>query len=266
MPNRTATHHAQLALPLPERPAPTARTSGAPGPDAARALEAALSGAFGRPVHLVLTDNRSTMVSMGPPRAGSGLRAEPAPIVRLHRMFLDATAPVVRAIAAFLRRRDRRAGRVIDAFVLERRQLIRAREARPQRPVSLRQSGRFFHLGRVFAELNARYFAGRVEARITWGQAGKRGWRRSIKLGSYHRDERLVRIHPSLDRAFVPRFFLESVVHHEMVHAIVEAPVVRGRRRHHSAEFRRLERAFPDHRRALAWERANLRRLLQQRR
>jgi len=231
------------------------------GEEAAAALRAQLDVAFGRPMRLVITANRSIMLSLS--------RRTSPPTLRAHRIFLDAPLDVVRALASWFRRGDRRAARAIDAFIRARRPREEAAAAdlavAPARPLRLRQSGRFFHLGRLFAELNARYFDGRVSARITWGQLGKRGWRRTIKLGSYARDERLIRIHPALDRAFVPRFFIESVVHHEMVHALVEAPLVRGRRRHHGAEFRRLERTFSEHTRALAWERENLNRILKTR-
>jgi len=258
---RATIHPRQLALPFeaappPASPAPAPARPPPPPPDAAAAaaLRDAFFAAFGRPVRLVLTANRSTMVSLS--------RRTNPPTLRVHRLFLGAPAHVVKAIAAYLRRGDRRAARTLDAYIRAHRPPVPPAAARP---VRLRHAGKYFHLGRLFADLNARYFAGRVQARITWGLAGKRGSRRTIKLGSFARDEHLIRIHPLLDRAFVPRFFVESIVHHEMVHALVEAPLVRGRRRHHNAEFRRLERTFTDHARALAWERQNLNRLLQRR-
>ncbi len=246
----------QLSLPL-GAPLPGGGRDRTPalGGEAAEALREQFAAAFGRPVRLVITSNRSTMLSLS--------RRTHPPTLRAHHIFLEASPEIVRASAAWLRRGDREAARRLDAFFRARREA--AATSAPPRPLRLRQAGRYFHLGRVFAEINARYFEGKVSARITWGQAGKRGWRRTIKLGSYTRDERIIRIHPALDRAFVPRFFLESVVHHEMVHALVEAPLVSGRRRHHGADFRRLERTFADHARALAWEKLNLNRLLQRR-
>jgi hypothetical protein len=71
-----------------------------------------------------------------------------------------------------------------------------------------------------------------------------------------------VRIHPALDRRWVPRYFLAYVMFHEMLHHAM--PVTRGpgRRLLHPPEFREREREFRHHERALAWERAHLHRLL----
>jgi predicted SprT family Zn-dependent metalloprotease len=72
-----------------------------------------------------------------------------------------------------------------------------------------------------------------------------------------------VRIHPILDDAFVPRFFLEYVVYHELCHAALPSVVgADGRLRHHTAEFHALERQFPRYDEAVAWQTQNLDRLL----
>ena len=86
--------------------------------------------------------------------------------------------------------------------------------------------------------------------------------RRSIKLGSYCSRERLIRVHPVLDAGFVPRFFVEYIVYHELLHHMLP-PIVRGGRRQlHDRRFKEHERAFPGYARALAWEREHLDRLL----
>ena len=53
---------------------------------------------------------------------------------------------------------------------------------------------------------------------ITWGRGVGRARRGGLTFGSYDPVLALIRIHPVLDRPGVPRFFLESVVHHEMLH------------------------------------------------
>ncbi len=84
-------------------------------------------------------------------------------------------------------------------------------------------------------------------------------------MGTYLIDERIIRIHPALDQPFVPRYFVEWVVYHEMLHHVVPMPVVNGRRVYHSDEFRDLERRFDDFERARAWEEAHLTRLISSR-
>jgi hypothetical protein len=110
-------------------------------------------------------------------------------------------------------------------------------------------------------ELLAGFFAGLEPPRIGWsGRAGRA--RRRLRLGSWDAQARAVRVHRRLDARDVPRFFVASVVHHELCHAALgEPPVVRGRRRLHGPDFRRLESRFPDLERALEWEARNRERL-----
>ena len=62
---------------------------------------------------------------------------------------------------------------------------------------------------------------------------------------------------------FVPKWFLEYVLYHEMLHSVVpEETDSAGRRRVHTEEFNRREQAFPRYRRARQWEAENLARFL----
>ena len=74
------------------------------------------------------------------------------------------------------------------------------------------------------------------------------------------------KIGSSFPYARVPRYFVEMVVFHEMLHQI-HPPAVdgAGRRVVHGTEFRAAERRFPGYLRARAWEKAHLHLLLRQR-
>ena len=225
---------------------------------AAAKLADQLSDLVGERVRLVVHDNRSTMVSF---RRVSGMLH-----YRVHHMFLDAPREVVHALAVFAgpgrgmaaRRRD--AGGRIDAYVREHR----ARIGEP-RPARIEPRGRIHDLGAIFRRLNEEHFGGAVEARITWGPNRGGPRRRTIKTGVYVQDARLIRIHPALDRPEVPELYVAAVVFHEMLHQVVPAVERNGRRVVHGAEFRRRERAYPDHARARAWEEAHLDLLLSHR-
>ncbi|HEY7724906.1 MAG TPA: hypothetical protein VH880_06210 [Anaeromyxobacteraceae bacterium] len=212
-------------------------------------LADALSARLGERVRLLVHDNRSTMVSWR--RHGGLLR------YRVHHLFLDAPGDVVEALAAFASRspgaRRRAAGRRIDDHVRRHRGRVGPGRAGP-----LVARGLFHDLRQVFDRENETRFAGAVRARIGWGRAPRGGRRRSIKTGVYLHDQRVIRIHPALDRPEVPAYYLRAVVFHEMLHQVVPVVERRGRRVVHSAEFRRRERAHPDHSRARAWERAHL--------
>ena len=68
-------------------------------------------------------------------------------------------------------------------------------------------------------------------------------------------EDRLIRIHCSLDRSFVPRFFVESVVFHEMLHAVIPPLEINGRTYHHGAAFRAREQRYPGYEKMVAFAR-----------
>jgi predicted metal-dependent hydrolase len=115
----------------------------------------------------------------------------------------------------------------------------------------------------MYDELNERYFGNKIEAAITWGpRTGRPRRRNSIKMGSYSVEDRLIRIHRSLDRAFVPRYFVEWIVFHEMLHQVHDIKVKNGRREFHSKAFMADEAQFHRYEEARAWERKHLDALL----
>ena len=200
-------------------------------------------------VRLTITDNTSTMVSF---RRSSGHVA-----FRVHQMFLDAPPAVIDALADYASRGKRTAGSVIDAFVRENED--RVRRSRVERQLrSLDPYGRVHDLQELFDELNGRYFGGRIDARIGWGREAPDRRRRSIKMGTYFHDARVIRIHPALDREEVPAYFVAFVIFHEMLHQASPPRMIGGRRVSHTPEFRRLEQAYPDYDRGIAWERDHL--------
>ncbi|HJZ85198.1 MAG TPA: hypothetical protein VKN99_08525 [Polyangia bacterium] len=183
--------------------------------------------------------------------------------VRLHHMFLTAEASMVRTLARYVASNDACASDELGRFIDQNQLKIRRARRRKQVAVTLETRGQVHDLQDIFDSLNQRYFDEVVAARITWGQRnGKRRRRNSIKMGSYSVEDRLIRIHPSLDREFVPRFFVEWIVYHEMLHQVHDIPLVGGRRIFHTPEFLQQEAAFEHFDRARRWERAHLNRLL----
>jgi len=238
---------ADRAAALPARPAPQAD---------AYVLAERLGRILREPVDVHLTDNAWTMVSFK--------RLQGRVRFRLHHMFSAANDDVVRALAGFTGRNRRTHGRAIDEYIRTNRDLIRAVPERPQQ--KLTQRGRVHDLGEIFAHLNAHHFDGRLHARIGWGRRGPGGRRRSIKMGVYLHDQKLIRIHPALDDERVPRHFVELVVFHEMLHQAIPPVNARdGRRIVHGRDFRIRERRFPGYARARAWEKQNLHLLLRHR-
>jgi hypothetical protein len=231
----------QLALPFAD----------APLWDAAR-LEAALARASGRSLRLVLTENRSVLLSF---RRTNGTIQ-----LRLHRMFLHAPGTVVRALARGLQSTNRSADGEVRRFMNDN--LYRVRKTpRPLPP--LQAVGRVYDLREVYDRLNRRFFENGLRVPITWGKGSGRARRGGLTFGSYDPVLGLIRIHPVLDRREVPEYFLESVVYHEMLHHHLGGiPDRAGRTVYHSRVFRQAEARYPWHREALAWEKENLPHLL----
>jgi hypothetical protein len=222
--------------------------------DGAHRLVSELRALVGSPVSLRVHDNRSTMVSLK--RDAGQLH------LRVHHMFLTAGPEVVRALADYARQRSARAGRVLDQYVRDNRAAIKPVDLERHRARPLQAMGRVHDLAAIYADLNARYFGGEVAARIGFGRGSNRR-RRSIRMGAYYHETATILIHPALDRAEVPRYFVELVVYHEMLHqAVPHKKGETGRRCIHSPEFRRRERLFEHYEQARLWERHNLSLLL----
>lgn len=211
-----------------------------------------LSKQLGIAVRLAITDNRSTMVSF---------RRGPKTLqLRLHHMFLEAPEKVLHAVADFTWRGKREAGPMLDEFI--RHQQERIRLARTLEETDLQPRGTHFDLAALFDKVNAEQFDGKIRARIGWGRSGPKRRKKSIRLGVYDHQTREIRIHPSLDRPDIPRFFVEFVVFHEMLHQLFPSSNGPGRKIHHPKAFRARERAFPLYGAAIRWEKENLSALL----
>lgn len=192
-----------------------------------------------------MTRNRSRILSARPRRTVPGL------VVRLHECFLDAPCEVLAAVARLCRPE---APRSADRATV-RSHFETHVAPPPRRRPRLRTTGHHFDLQEVFDRLNGDHFAGTITAAITWGRRPpRRRRRRSIRLGSYQAIDRVIRIHPALDAPHVPGYVLETVIHHEMLHAAFPPQeTASGRRRIHTAEFRAHEQAFPAAEAARRW-------------
>jgi len=133
-----------------------------------------------------------------------------------------------------------------------------------QRQLNLQHEGRHFDLRENFDRLNRRFFGGRLRGyKVVWGRKRKRRPKEYFIFGTIQEDDRVIRINPLLDQAFVPPWFLRYILYHEMLHAVVpDEANPNGRRRVHTEKFYERERKFPRYRRARRWEEDNLARFL----
>ncbi len=224
---------------------------------ARQALERRLIIAHGGAVQLAVTDNRHRMVTRTQSR---GILT-----VRVHMMFLDAPERVIDALVRYVVHGDRAASVEVGEFIAANSHRIRA-ERKAAGP--LRTKGRVHDLAQILDHVSERYFGGIItDVLISWGRrTGHPGQRRTtIKLGSYSAPERLIRVHPVLDKEWVPRYFVSYIVYHELLHHLIPAVRVGGRAVLHSQEFLQREREFAHYERAIAWEQKHIERLLKAR-
>jgi predicted SprT family Zn-dependent metalloprotease len=213
-----------------------------------------LARRVGAKVRVTVTENATTMVSY---RWHSAEEVH----VRIHTMFGEAESEVIDAVAAFVRGNRGSASRPMDEFIRANRHRIRRRERRLDAARLRPPEGRVYDLSVMHERLNRKFFGGHVTARITWGRQPPRRRRRHIGFGAYYRDLDLIRINPLLDERWIPKFFVEYIVYHEMCHAFLAFDLF-GRDGIHTPRFRELERHYPRFDEALEWERDNLDRLL----
>ncbi len=109
--------------------------------------------------------------------------------------------------------------------------------------------GRYYHLEEVFDALNMRFFGGLLgRPQLTWSESfAKRS------LGHYDAAHNTIVVSRVFDRPSSPRYAIEYLLYHEMLH--LKHPVrMRGLRRCvHSREFKAEERLFPQLQEAMAF-------------
>jgi hypothetical protein len=204
-------------------------------------------------VILELHDNTHTMLTY---QRGRGVWR-----LRLHHMFVAAPEEILQALVGFIKQADPESSATLDEYIERNKVFIRRlAPAELRRRLRIDPKGQAHDLDDIFSVLNRRYFRSRLKATITYGPAPRvRAPRKSIKMGSYSADSKVIRIHPALDQSRVPRYFVEWIVFHEMLHHVHKARRGQdGRRCVHTPEFLEHERRFYAYDRALRWEQQNL--------
>ena len=170
-------------------------------------------------------------------------------LVRLSDLLEGAPASILKAIAHILLAKmyrqpvDRAQAARYRKYVASHEIVRKTHLVRQMRGRKLLRSprGHFFDLEAVFEDLNSRFFHGLMaRPRMSWSQTKTRRI-----LGHYDPAHNAIIISRIFDHPAVPRFVLEYIVYHEMLH--LKHPVrLRGSRRCvHSEEFQAEEKLFP---------------------
>jgi predicted metal-dependent hydrolase len=170
-------------------------------------------------------------------------------LVRLSDLLEGAPETVLRAIAHILlakmyrkpieREYARRYRRYVSSHDITRKAHL-VRQMRGRKRIESAQ-GRAYDLETIFDDLNSRFFHGLLARPLmTWSRDHARN-----HLGHYDPAHNAIVVSRVFDHPGVPRYAVEYIVYHEMLH--LKHPVkLRGSRRCvHSAEFQAEEKLFP---------------------
>ena len=178
-------------------------------------------------------------------------------LASLSDLLEGAPEPVVRAIAHILLAKlykkpidaaqDQRYKRfAYSAAVTRQTELIRGVRGTKR---FFGPEGHYYHLEEVFDSLNVRFFGGLLgRPQLTWSeQVSKRA------LGHYDAAHNTIVVSRVFDRPSSPRYAIEYLLYHEMLH--LKHPVkIKGLRRSvHPREFKQDEALFPQLAEALAF-------------
>ncbi len=185
--------------------------------------------------------------------------------VRIAEVCRDMPIDVHRALAyvlvskLFRRRVPKRARELYSNYISSPEMRERATASRRERgrKVITGTSGAIYDLEEIFADLNTKYFWGTLrKPKLTW--SAKPTYR---ILGHFDAHHDTIVISRSLDSANVPRFVIEYLMYHEMLHVFHPTVHHNGRRYNHTPEFRRDEERFDKFEEADRWIETNARKL-----
>lgn len=177
--------------------------------------------------------------------------------LRIADLFAPAPEPVQEALAWILLSKLFRkpvAGKHLDRYrrFLHRKETVRQMESLRRergRKRLLPAAGRHHDLITIFEDVNFRFFFGLMaRPEIGWSPQVAR-----TILGHYDSAHHTIVISRLLDQPEVPRFVVEYVMYHEMLHLRYPETRVSGRRCVHTEEFRQAEALFPELEEANRW-------------
>ena len=185
--------------------------------------------------------------------------------VRVADMCRDMPADPHRALAYILvakllrKRVSRKADEIYSKYIdtAEMRERSNDRKRSHGRKIVTTHKGEVYDLDEIFENLNFWYFDGHLPKPVlTWST------KKTYRILAHHdATHETIVVSKSLDARDVPRWVVEYIVYHEMLH--IKHPTVHhnGRRYNHTPAFRNDERKFPHYQAAEDWIERSIRTL-----
>ena len=194
---------------------------------------------------IIVHDNIRTMASVDSRRR-----------LRLQEIFLKADDKTIRSLVRYLCGKRRRGDdERIKSYISEHStktsisNLTKSMVKGCYGPVGLH-----FDLNEILHNVMKKY-TGDLENIVIPSRIPSKGYR-SVTWGTYTRLENggLIKINALLDRLEVPRYVVEAVVHHELVHHLVPTKNENGRRVMHGKRFKEILSVNPNIRKSDKWK------------
>ena len=161
----------------------------------------------------------------------------------LHQGFSNAPDEILHAFRLYLNSRRK------DAWALIRQYADTIHVTPQSNPKACRTAGKEYDLAQLQAQVEKEFFEGKNLARISWRKHRSQRTprqRRSLRFGVYDTVENLIYVNELLDQRAVSQRFIEFIIYHESLHAVLPAVQQGTRTVYHHREFRRREKEFPE--------------------
>jgi hypothetical protein len=142
---------------------------------------------------------------------------------------------------------------------------VRRSRLDPER-IADKTPGCIYDLREIFNSVNKEYFDGTLSSHLRWGPALSKTSHHAIRADRTEKTVNLITIAGVYNHPAVPRFAIEAVMYHEMLHIAIPPWKKNGRRVVHGASFKTAERSFNGFMEWQAWERTSLPWLLRRKR
>ena len=171
--------------------------------------------------------------------------------VKLHEGFIGAPEKMLRALlhAALGHEDDVYQQRCKTYAASEPFADVTTEIAMTTAELSTATQGQYYDLAEVFERVNAAYFDGQLDRpRLAWNKTLT-----ERKMGHYNTHTDTLMLSITLDAIPAPRYVIDYVMYHELLHKQLGVSVVNGRRHVHTPEFRAAEQAFARYEEAEAY-------------
>ncbi len=206
----------------------------------------------GKKMDICFNDNKQTIIRV------INVAKESA-LISLHEMFMEANPLVLQSLVYYIFSRgihQKKAKQTLKAFIEEQFQTMDlSSHITDDKMMTL---GDAYDLSEIYYGVNHSYFSGDLDLKITW--FGRKIARRkhSITCGLFDHPHRLIKVHRQLDQPIIPKYYVEFIVYHEMLHFVIPPfRNTKGMMCVHGHEFKEREKCFKYYQEVKHWEKTN---------